>query len=102
MNMKSRVQLTKGEISAAIIEAVASVRPDIGAASAQTILLGSGAILDSVGFITLLVELEQKLANSVDLSASFMNQETVDEAGHPFRTVGSLTDHIERLLAGSN
>ena len=97
--MTTREQPGKAQILKAVIDSVTAVAPDVSAIGADTHLLGAEAIVDSVGFITLLVELEQRLGNGVDLSTSLLEQEGVAEADDPFLTIGSLTDHIERLCS---
>jgi hypothetical protein len=92
---------TRDAIVSVITDAVATVSPDSRAVDETTYLLGSYAILDSVGFITLLITLEQNLKNAVDLSASFMEQGHFEETKNPFLTVGSLANHIHNLLAAS-
>ena len=90
---------TRDAIVSVIADAVATVSPDSGAVDETTYLLGSYAILDSVGFITLLITLEHNLKNAVDLSASFMEQGNFEETKNPFLTVGSLANHIHNLMA---
>ena len=82
----------------AVIEAVKAVRPDAGAVGEQTRLLGAGALLDSVGLVSLLINLEQRFDNAVDLASSLMANAGVAEEEHPFRTVSALADHIQQLL----
>lgn len=95
MNQAGR--FSENEIRQAVIDSVTTVAPDAGPIGTDTCLFGSQAILDSVGFVTLLVDLEGRLGNGVDLSTSFMEQDGVDEASNPFLTVESLTNHIQRL-----
>jgi acyl carrier protein len=97
--MNQDVQLSKAEITAAIVESVRAVAPDAQAVGGSTRLLGDQALLDSVGFVTLLVGLEQRLGNGLDLWASFMEQDALAETDNPFLTVASLAEHIERLIA---
>lgn len=82
---------------AAVVESVLAVAPDARDVGSDTCLVGSQAILDSIGFVTLLVALEQRLGNGIDLSTAFLSQDAVDEASNPFRTVGSLAVYIRRL-----
>jgi len=89
-------QLTSGGIEAAITAMLAMIAPDARLDGPDTRLLGGGAVIDSVGFINLLVSLEQHLPAPVDLASSFMNQPDGDNA---FSTVGSLTRHILALTA---
>jgi len=97
MNQNGR--LSEDEIRRLVIESVKTVAPDAGAIGTDTHLVGGQAILDSVGFVTLLVDLEGRLGNSVDLSTSFLEQDGVDEAANPFRTVDSLAAHIQQLAS---
>jgi len=90
---------SRNEIVRAVIDLVGVVSPDVGAVNAETHLLGPNAVLDSAGFVTLLVALEENLENTVDLSTSFLDQNDVEEAEHPFSTVGLLADHIIGLLS---
>ena len=97
----SASQPSRAEVLEAIITSVATVAPDVGHVDATTHLLGPSAVFDSVGFITLLIAIEQRLNGSVDLSSSLMAQDAVPEAENPFLTVGSLTDHVGQLLSRS-
>lgn len=97
MNQNGR--LSEDEIRRAVIDSVRTVAPDAGPVGTDTRLVGSQAVLDSVGFVTLLVDLEGRLGNGVDLSTSFLEQDGVDEASNPFRTVDSLAAHIRRLAS---
>ena len=89
------------ELLALVADAVATVSPAAGAVSSDTALIGPQAVLDSVGFVTLLVCVEQKLEGRVDLAASFMAQTDPESADNPFRTAGALAGHLQQLLAGS-
>jgi acyl carrier protein len=61
----------------------------------DTILLGSGGKIDSVGYINLIVLLEEKCQDEFGLPVTF----AADSAdGDPFRDVGTLADHICRLV----
>ena len=90
---------TRNEIIRAVVDTIGVVNPDVGTVDADTRLLGPNAVLDSAGFVTLLVALEENLESAVDLSASFLEQDDVDAPGHPFSKVGVLADHIVRLLS---
>jgi hypothetical protein len=87
--------LTSGAIETAITTALAMIVPDAKLDGPATRLLGAGAVIDSVGFVSLLVSLEQQLPGPVDLASSFMNQ---PDGENSFSTVGSLTRHIQALM----
>lgn len=86
------------DVLSLVIDTVATVAPTVGRVGAESPLIGGRAVLDSVGLVTLLVTLEQRLDNAVDLSALFMGQADPDAPENPFRTVASLADHLRRSL----
>lgn len=90
---------TNADFTKAIIGAMQTVAPTTGAISASTHLMGKDAALDSIGFVTMLVQLEQDLGGRVDLSSSFLEHSGAEESKHPFLTVGSLSEHIGRLIS---
>ena len=85
-------------IEAAITTALATIAPEAKNVGPTTRLMGSRAVVDSIGFVSLLVSLEQLLPVRVDLVSSYMKQPDGDEAGNPFDAVGSLTSHIRALV----
>jgi hypothetical protein len=88
------------ELETVVLDTIGSINPGLVAVSAETALMGESAILDSVGLVTLLVSLEERLEGAVDLAASFLAQQNPDSSEHPFRTVGSLAVHLsEQLVA---
>ena len=89
------------ELVTLISEAVTATAPGSGALTADSRLIGEGAILDSVGLITLLDSVEEKLEGAVDLAASFMASGTLDASEHPFRTIGSLAQHLHGQLSSA-
>jgi acyl carrier protein len=90
------------EIAAIIIERLTDVASVAAPFSAETELLGSQAVIDSLGLVTLLVSLEEAFGGHLDLSSSFMDLGTVEGEENPFRTVRALSAHIEYLLANQD
>jgi acyl carrier protein len=97
--MKIVNNYTPNKLLDLVSDTIANVSPNLGPLTAEIPLTGTEAILDSVGFVTLLVSIEQKLSGAVDLAASFMAQGDPDAPENPFRTVGSLADHLQTLLS---
>jgi acyl carrier protein len=87
------------DIEALILETIAATSPGCGPVDASTRLLGEAAVIDSVGLVTLLVALEEKLGETVDLSAAFVERGDVED-GNPFRTVGTLTQLVDQMKSG--
>lgn len=88
-----------GAIEAAITSALRTGAPDVKLNGASTRLMGAGAVIDSIGFVNLLVSLEAALPGGIDLAASYMQQSEVGDGDGPFSTIGSLTAHISSLIA---
>ncbi|HYN08993.1 MAG TPA: hypothetical protein VES67_16540 [Vicinamibacterales bacterium] len=92
-------ELSLGAIEAAITAALATVAPEAKLNGPGTRLMGGGAVIDSIGFVNLLVSLEQLLPGNIDLAASYMDQPERADGESPFSTIGSLTSHISALIA---
>lgn len=89
------------EFETVVLDTIVSIKPGLVTLSSETALMGESAILDSIGLVTLLVSLEERLEGAVDLSASFLDQLSPDSIEHPFRTVGSLAAHLCEQLAAT-
>ena len=61
--------------------------------SLDTILVGEGGILDSLGLITLVVSLEEAM-EEVGVHTALLEEEFLVDSEGPLRTVGSLVDLI--------
>jgi acyl carrier protein len=68
------------------------------AKSPGTILLGPDASLDSLGFVNLLVLLEQKVESDLGAQVTLMDDQALSEANSPFRTVASLAQRVGTLV----
>ena len=89
-------EVTSGAIEAAITTALTRIAPAAKLNGPDTRLLGDAAVIDSVGFVSLLVSLEEEIPGPLDLATTFMDQ---PDADGPFSSIGSLTRHILDLLA---
>jgi acyl carrier protein len=69
------------------IEAPAAVGED-------TVLVGTDAVLDSLGVVQLIVEVEQRVEGAHSVSITLANDKAMSQRNSPFRTVGVLTDHV--------
>ena len=65
----------------------------------STTLIGRQAVLDSLGLVTLLVDLEQRLDEVHGLAVTLADERALSQKHSPFRTVHTLTDYICTLLA---
>ncbi len=90
------------EISALVEESLAEVlrerdgeARDIGAG---TRLIGRQSVLDSLGLVTLIMEIEDRLLSRHGISVSLADDRAMSQEKSPFLTAASLTDYISRVL----
>lgn len=62
--------------------------------SENTVLVGTDAVLDSLGVVQLIVEVEQRVEQSHGISVTLANDKAMSQRNSPFRTVGVLADHV--------
>lgn len=76
-----------------------SVPDDLGE---TTVLVGDNAILDSLGIVSLIVEVEQRLEQEHNLVVTLASDKAMSQRNSPFRTVGVLADYICTLAEETN
>jgi len=64
------------------------------AVTEETVLVGDAAVLDSLGVVQLIVEIEQRVEEKHDVSITLANDKAMSARSSPFRTVGVLADHV--------
>lgn len=89
--------MTTDEIKGVIIGAINSISPDLENLSDHSVLLGSHGVVDSVGFVSLLVTLEEQLNGGIDLASVFMDEGS-HSGSNPFETIETLTNYIHSEL----
>ncbi len=60
----------------------------------DTVIVGKDAVLDSLGVVSLIVEVEQGLEQKHDVSVTLASDKAMSAKNSPFRTVGVLADHV--------
>ena len=73
---------------------------DIGTDPA-TPLLGEGGGIDSLAFVNLIILVERTAEERAGATIVVADESVFDPSTHPFRTVGSLTAHVQRLLVAA-
>jgi len=63
-----------------------------------TPLLSSNSAVDSLALVTLFISIEQIADDDYDKQITVVNESAFEAEESPFKTVGSLTAHIGRLL----
>ena len=51
--------------------------------------------------VSLIVELEEQIADHCDVAITIADDQAMSQQRSPFRTVGSLADYIQSLMAES-
>ena len=64
--------------------------------SASTVLFGKSAKLDSLGFINLIVAIEEKVEEAFDVIVAIADERAMSQASSPFKTVETLAPLILR------
>ena len=89
---------TRKVVYAAIDSLNEQLTPDQRVAKVPgTILLGKDGRLDSVGFVNLIVSLEEKCQEHCGVSLSLTDALSGDD--QPFKSIEDLIDYLERRLA---
>jgi acyl carrier protein len=63
--------------------------------------MGSGRVVDSIGLVTLIVDVENRVAEETGQSVSLMDDRAMSQTRSPFRTVGSLAEYVTELTRES-
>lgn len=88
------------EICAAIRDFNRQLAPDARLAeSPDTILIGEGGQLDSLGLINLLVMLEDALGERFGGRVVLLDENIMTSDSGPLRSVGTLASHVASQLA---
>jgi len=74
--------------------------PELGM-SDGTQLLSRDSSIDSLSLVRLLLEIERLAEEDYDTPITVVDEAAFEAELSPFRTVGSLKEHVERLLASS-
>lgn len=66
--------------------------------TSKTKLFGSNGVLDSVGIVFLITELEEKLSDDFDVDISLADEKAMSQITSPFRNVETLAKYIDLLV----
>lgn len=62
-------------------------------------LFGGDGPLDSLALVALVVAIEERVEDECGLIISVVSDAAMSKARSPFRTLGSLADHVGQLMA---
>lgn len=86
-------------ILAALQDVLAGIDDGAVALDENTRLIGRSAVLDSMGLVTLIVEVEQRLETDHDLVVVLADDRAMSQTRSPFLSVGTLADYVMQLAA---
>jgi acyl carrier protein len=66
--------------------------------STDTIISGPDSRLDSLGLVNLIFAVEQKIEQQSGMTITLADESTLNGEQDPFRTLGTLAEHIQTLL----
>ena len=75
-------------------DAVEQSGGDVAAVGADTPIVGPGAVIDSIGVVSLIVDIEQRLEMDHQVSVTLASDKAMSQKNSPFRTAGVLADHV--------
>jgi len=58
--------------------------------NSETALTGKDSILDSLGLVSLLIDIEEGLIEMLDIPVQIIDEKALSEKNSPFRTIGTL------------
>lgn len=90
--MTPKTATVRDKVRAMILETLPS------GANATSAIFGSGGILDSLGLVSFLSDLEYRLSEEFDREILLASEQAMSRSRSPFRDVSSLTEHIAELL----
>ena len=64
------------------------------ARSPDTVLYGEGGVFDSLGLVSLIVEIEAAVVDEYGVTLSLANNRALSQQNSPFRTVATLLDYV--------
>lgn len=98
--------MDKSDVTSLVIESVRQVlseideknRPKVEILEGSTRLVGREAILSSLGLVSVIVEIEQRLSDDHGIVITIADERALAQERSPFRTVGSLVEYVWLLL----
>lgn len=68
--------------------------------SSDTLLFGHEGLLDSLGLVSLILIVEERVASEFGVSIALADERAMSQTNSPFRSVQSLTEYVSLLMHG--
>ncbi len=85
-------------VSGCVREALELAGAESADVTENTVLVGPGAVLDSIGVVSLIVDVEQRLEMEHAVSVTLASDKAMSQRNSPFRTAGVLADHVLEVM----
>jgi acyl carrier protein len=74
---------------------------DLAEPTLDTRLIGSHSAIDSLGLVSLIADLETRIADQYGVEVVLADERAMSAMRSPFRTAGALIEHIQGLIKES-
>jgi len=64
----------------------------------DTVLFGEAGLLDSMGLVSFIADIEQRISSRLGIDVSIANEDALSQSVLPFRTVRTLINYVMSLV----
>lgn len=96
VSRENLVELVRSALTDALEEKSKTPPADLGP---ETEIFGKDGLLDSLGLVTMVMEIETRLEESHGVTVVLASDRAMSRKSSPFRTLGALVNEIEVQLA---
>jgi acyl carrier protein len=64
----------------------------------STRLIGKKAVVNSLGLVSIIVDIEQKLSDNNEIEVTIADDRAMSQEKSPFLTIGTLADYVSILI----
>ncbi len=95
--------MTNMEIEKVIMDSLDDLNSNLDkpidlSAKSETILFGKGSSLDSIDFVSLIIDIERQIRDISGKNITLADKRALSHKNSPFRTVGTLTNFVFEQL----
>ncbi len=88
----------KSYISPVLEEFKGNMRAHDGELTLETKLMGSNAIFDSIGLVSFIVGVEERIEDKTGKAIRLVSEKAMSRSASPFLTLDTLSKYIDELL----
>jgi acyl carrier protein len=67
--------------------------------SVETVLYGESGKLDSLGLVSLIIAVEEKIEEEFGAAVTIADERAMSQVNSPFKSIGTLANYVTLLLA---